>query len=150
MNAGRKIAASMRRLQAVPMWTWGSVPATNTLPIHRLAMKVGEASEIQTAWVRFPEPVVTRTHQRYRRASERQYEYQNLDSGFTSSVTADGDGLVQEYGGVWTRVAEGPPAPDASAFAEALTSHGPLPEPGRCRRSSWLAGRRMVGRGDGL
>ncbi len=90
----------------------GISPSTNTLPIRQLSMAVGGASEIQAAWIRFPELTVTRACQRYRRVSERQYQYQNLDSGFTSSIIVDADGLVEEYSGVWTRVAEGPAAPD--------------------------------------
>lgn len=119
----------------------GISPSTNTLPIRRLAMAVGGASEIQAAWIRFPELAVTPAHQRYRRVSERQYQYQNLDSGFTSSIAVDADGLVQEYGGVWTRVAEGHAAPDTAEFAEALISRGPSPELGDAAEAlGWLVG----------
>lgn len=119
----------------------GISPSTNTLPIRRLAMAVGGTSEIQAAWVRFPEVAVTRAHQRYRRVSERQYQYQNLDSGFTSPIIVDADGIVQEYGSVWTRVAEGPAAPDTQGFTEALISRTPSPELGDAAEAlGWLVG----------
>jgi hypothetical protein len=106
----------------------GITPSTNTLPIRRLAMRIGAVSEVQAAWVRFPELNVSRAHQSYECFSAQKYIYRNLDSGFTAPVTIDSDGLVREYGGVWTRVAEGPAAPDLHSFSNALISPGPSPE----------------------
>lgn len=119
----------------------GISPSTNTLPIRRLAMGVGGANELQAAWIRFPDLTVSRVRQCYRRVSELEYQYQNLNSGFSSSIIVDADGLVQEYGKVWTRVAEGVPAPDASSFVEALISRGPSPELGDAAEAlGWLVG----------
>jgi uncharacterized protein len=106
----------------------GITPSTNTLPIRRLAMRVGAVSEIEAAWVRFPDLSVRRAHQSYEYVSAKQYIYRNRDSGFTAPITIDSDGLLRQYGGVWTRVAEGPAAPDFQSFQDALISPAPSAE----------------------
>jgi uncharacterized protein len=84
----------------------GFSPATNTLPIRRLGLSVGDSSEIQTAWVRFPELTVEPFPQRYTRLAERIYLYESLTSDFKAQLTVDELGLVVEYQGVWERPAE--------------------------------------------
>lgn len=103
----------------------GITPSTNTLPIRRLAMRVGTVSEVQAAWVRFPELSVRPAHQSYECVSAKQYIYRNRDSGFTAPIVVDSDGLVRKYGAVWTRVAEGPTAPNFRSFEDALISPAP-------------------------
>jgi hypothetical protein len=106
----------------------GITPSTNTLPIRRLPMSVGAVREIEAAWVRFPELSVRRARQSYECVSAQQYVYRNRDSGFTAPITVDSDGLVREYGGVWTRVAEGPATPNFQSFQDALVSPAPSAE----------------------
>ncbi len=78
-------------------------PATNTLPIRRLALKEGEAQEIRTAWLRVPEPTVEPTRQRYTRIAERRYRFENLDSGYAVEMDVDDLGLVVHDPGGWGR-----------------------------------------------
>jgi hypothetical protein len=119
----------------------GITPSTNTLPIRRLAPRIGAVSEVHAAWVRFPELAVTSAHQSYQRVSAQEYIYRNLDSGFSAPITIDPDGLVLEYGGVWTRVAEGPAAPDLRSFSDALISPAPSPQLGDAGDAmGWLIG----------
>jgi hypothetical protein len=82
----------------------GFSPVTNTLPVRRLGLAVGEAREITAAWVRFPELDVVPMRQRYTRLAERLYRYQNVESEFTADLTLDDDGLVVTYPGIWERV----------------------------------------------
>jgi uncharacterized protein len=85
----------------------GFTPATNTLPIRRLGLDVGDSHEIQVAWVRFPEMTVEPFRQRYTRLSERQYLYESLGgSGFKAELSVDDLGLVVTYPGLWERSAD--------------------------------------------
>lgn len=80
-----------------------ATPLTNTLPIRRLALAVGESAEIVTAYVDVPSLDVVLDPQRYTRLSERLYRYDSLDSPFTADVTVDPDGFVLHYPGLFAR-----------------------------------------------
>jgi hypothetical protein len=83
----------------------GVTPATNTLPIRRLALRVGDAAELIAAWVRFPDLEVEPLPQRYTRLDEGSYRYESTDSGFSADLKVDDLGLVTLYSGFWERVA---------------------------------------------
>ncbi|AIT61235.1 MULTISPECIES: putative glycolipid-binding domain-containing protein [Actinomycetes] len=78
-------------------------PLSNTLPIRRLDLAVGESADITTAYIRVPELEVTTDPQRYTRTGENEYLYESRDSDFRRSITVDGDGLVIEYPGLFIR-----------------------------------------------
>jgi uncharacterized protein len=78
-------------------------PATNTLPIRRLNLVVGESAEVVAAWVRFPELTVEPLWQRYTRLSGDRYGYES-DDHFTTEFAVDDLGLLTEYEGGWRRV----------------------------------------------
>ena len=80
-------------------------PYTNTLPIRRLRLKIGEAAEIKVAYVLVPELSLRATPQRYSRIGDRAWRFESLDSGFTADLTVDGDGFVTEYPGLFRRQA---------------------------------------------
>ena len=84
--------------------------STNTLPIRRLDLEVGEAAEIVAAWVRFPELSLEPLPQRYTRLAEDRFRYESLDSGFTAEILVDDLGLVVHYTGWCERVADFDPA----------------------------------------
>ena len=78
-------------------------PSTNTLPIRRLGLEVGEARAVTAAWLRFPSLDLERLDQSYERLAETRYRYR---SGlFTADLTADDDGMVLQYGVNWKAVA---------------------------------------------
>jgi hypothetical protein len=81
----------------------GVTPATNTLPIRRLALSVGQSAEVDAAWVRFPRLSVERLHQRYTRLAPDQYRYESPN--FTALLQVDAQGLVRDYEGLWHAVA---------------------------------------------
>jgi uncharacterized protein len=83
----------------------GVTPATNTLPIRRLALRVGDAAEVNATWVRFPGLEVEPLPQRYTRLNEGSYRYESTDSGFSADLKVDDFGLVTLYSGFWERVA---------------------------------------------
>jgi uncharacterized protein len=78
-------------------------PATNTLPIRRLGLRVGEEREIAVAWLVWPELRFERAVQRYARLREDRYRYTQDD--FEAELIVDKDGLVLEYEGLWKAVA---------------------------------------------
>jgi hypothetical protein len=119
----------------------GITPSTNALPVNRLRLPVGASSEIDAAWIRFPELTVMPARQSYRRLSEREYEYRNVSSGFTAALAVDEDGLPTDYGGIWSRIAEGPAAQETAGFAGALISPTPSKELGDAAEAlGWLVG----------
>jgi uncharacterized protein len=78
-------------------------PATNTLPIRRLNLKVGSSESITAAWVKFPELTVQPLSQRYRRLGEDTYGYES-NTGFSAQIVVDDLGLVTTYPGGWERI----------------------------------------------
>lgn len=78
-------------------------PSTNTLPIRRLALALGETAVVAAAWVRFPSLDVQRLEQSYERLGERRYRYRS--GRFSADLAVDDDGLVLQYGVNWKAVA---------------------------------------------
>jgi uncharacterized protein len=75
----------------------GWTPATNTIPIRRLELEVGETASITAAWVRFPELDVVANEQQYTRLADDRWRYRSGDFDF-ELITDPGSGLVLEYG----------------------------------------------------
>lgn len=73
----------------------GVTPSTNTLPIRRLGLEIGEHADLVVAWVRFPDLSVLRSDQRYTRLAENTYRYES--GSFTRDVEVDELGLVTSY-----------------------------------------------------
>jgi hypothetical protein len=79
-------------------------PATNTLPIRRLSLPIGDGADVTAAWVRFPDLTIEPLPQRYTRVAERRYRYES-EGGFSAELDVDDLGLVTRYAGGWERVA---------------------------------------------
>jgi hypothetical protein len=77
-------------------------PSTNTLPIRRLGLEVGQSVDVSAAWVRFPGLDIVRANQRYTRLSEMQYRYEN--GTFQADLDVDDESLVTTYPGIWERM----------------------------------------------
>jgi len=75
----------------------GWTPATNTVPIRRMALAIGESREITAAWIRFPELDVVRNVQKYARLDVDRWRYQAGEYDF-ELVTDAATGLVLAYG----------------------------------------------------
>jgi hypothetical protein len=73
----------------------GFSPSTNTLPIRRLDVAIGEQREIEVAWVLFPSLEVEHGRQSYERLGERTWRYRSV--GFEADLEVDEDGLVERY-----------------------------------------------------
>jgi hypothetical protein len=79
-------------------------PATNTLPVRRLGLGIGDEAEIEVAWLVWPELGLRAVRQRYARLAEHRYRYTQDD--FVAEMVVDDEGLVLEYEGLWRAVAK--------------------------------------------
>jgi hypothetical protein len=77
-------------------------PSTNTPPIQRLRLAVGQRAEVTAAWVRFPALDVVPLRQIYRRVGVDTYEYEAPALHFAAVLRCDEDGIVRRYGDLWT------------------------------------------------
>ena len=79
-------------------------PATNTLPIRRLAgLEVGGAADFQMAWVQFPELSVIPSAQRYERLAADRWRFSSGD--FSAQLLVGPEGLVLDYSGLFRSLA---------------------------------------------
>jgi hypothetical protein len=74
-------------------------PATNTLPIRRHQLAVGEHAETTVAWIAFPGRDIRRVTQRYERIAPTTYRFTSGE--FAADLEVAGNGLVVEYPGYW-------------------------------------------------
>jgi hypothetical protein len=83
-------------------------PFTNTLPIRRLNLALGETAIIDVAYISLPTLSCTHVQQRYTHFSDDEhshtYRYESLDTNFQADITVDDNGLVLDYPGLFTRI----------------------------------------------
>ena len=96
---GEHLAALDECIDADLEWS----PSTNTLPIRRLGLEVGETRTVTAAWIRFPSLQVQRLEQSYERLGEARYRYRS--GRFSADLAVDDDGMVLQYGVNWKAVA---------------------------------------------
>jgi hypothetical protein len=77
----------------------GVTPSTNTLPIRRLGLDIGEQADLVVAWIRFPDLSVLRSDQRYTRLAENTFRYES--GSFSRDIEVDELGLVTSYPGLF-------------------------------------------------
>ncbi len=84
-------------------------PATNTIPIRRLALDIGQAGRAQAVLIQLDANdrlIATRLNQHYERLDETTYRYTSFDpdgeGAFTAELTVDGEGVIERYGDLWT------------------------------------------------
>ena len=104
-------------------WT----PSTNTLPLRRLGLAIGERKDVTAGWIRFPSLELQRLEQSYERLDQRRYRYRS--GRFTADLEVDDDGIVLQYGVNWKAVASSgdvwATAPSTSARPAAETDPQP-------------------------
>jgi uncharacterized protein len=80
-------------------------PFTNSFPIRRRPLAIGERRVFRMAWVSAPDLTVHPQPQAYTRLAERLYLFENLDgSGFRVELQVDEDGIVLDYPDLFRRV----------------------------------------------
>jgi hypothetical protein len=82
-------------------------PFTNTLPIRRAPLAIGEARRFRMAYIPADTLEPYPDEQIYTRLSDRVYRFENGegDDHFTADITVDENGLVTDYPGLFERVA---------------------------------------------
>jgi len=71
-------------------------PFSNTLPIRRLQLNVGDSAEVMSASIDVETLGVVRVSHRYRRLGARRFEHSIIDPEATADVTTEFD--IDEYG----------------------------------------------------
>ncbi len=117
-------------------------PFTNTLPINRLNLEIGETKEIEVVYFNLPSKNFSPAKQRYTNLGNGVYKYESLSSGFTANLQVDKDGLVLNYPGIWHRVFNEQEAVSRQRenFASSLISDIANPEIEEYNIYDWLVG----------
>jgi hypothetical protein len=76
-------------------------PSTNSLPIRRLGLAIGEAAEVKAAWLRFPSFKLEPLPQQYRRLDETTYRYESAGGQFVADLKVNRVGFVVDYPKLW-------------------------------------------------
>lgn len=80
-------------------------PFTNSLPLWRTPMNIGERKEFRMAWVNGCELAFEAKSQAYSRLGERHYVFESLDgSHFQADLHLDKNGLVIDYPELFERI----------------------------------------------
>ena len=80
-------------------------PFTNTLPIRRLNLGIGQSADLRIVYIVLPAFSVTVSPQRYVCLEPlRRYRYESLDGDFVREVEVDSNGLVVTYPDLYRRV----------------------------------------------
>ena len=93
--------AEMTALEGCDDIDLGFSPATNLLPIRRLALPVGAQSIVRAAWIRFPELTAEVLEQTYTHLSADRYLYESAGGAFRRELQVDAFGCVIDYPGLW-------------------------------------------------
>jgi uncharacterized protein len=76
-------------------------PATNTLPIRRLGLEVGQSASVRAAWLPWPPAGLQLLEQQYRRTLPEVYRYESEGGRFVRDLVVHSSGLVTSYPGLW-------------------------------------------------
>lgn len=82
----------------------GFSPCTNTLPIRRLGLAIGERAAVTAVWIRYPTLDAQTLEQAYTRLGGNRYRYESRGGEFVAELEVDDAGLVTTYGEYWRRV----------------------------------------------
>ena len=76
-------------------------PLTNTLPLRRLNLKVGEKAEVRAAWLKFPSFEIEPLEQSYSRIDATTYRYESAGGMFVADLKVNATGFVTSYPKFW-------------------------------------------------
>jgi hypothetical protein len=76
-------------------------PLTNTLPVRRLNLNVGEKAEVRAAWLKFPGFEIEPLEQSYYRIDRTTYRYESAGGKFTADLKVNETGFVTCYPNFW-------------------------------------------------
>jgi hypothetical protein len=76
-------------------------PLTNTLPIRRLNLNIGEKAEVRAAWLKFPGFQIEPLEQSYSRIDATTYRYESAGGRFAADLKVNETGFVMSYPNFW-------------------------------------------------
>ncbi|HVE57729.1 MAG TPA: putative glycolipid-binding domain-containing protein [Pyrinomonadaceae bacterium] len=76
-------------------------PLTNTLPIRRLNLNIGEKAEVCAAWLKFPGFQIEPLGQSYYRIDRATYRYESSGGRFAANLKVNETGFVTDYPNLW-------------------------------------------------
>jgi hypothetical protein len=79
----------------------GFTPATNMAQLSRVRLAIGEAIELDVAWLDAGDQRLVRLPQAYRRMSEFDYDYNSPTVGYSATITLAPSGFAAVYPGLW-------------------------------------------------
>jgi hypothetical protein len=79
----------------------GFTPATNLLPLRRVALEIGQAASVPVAWLDVPAGTLGVLHQRYERRAGNAYWYEAPRFDYAALLTVGPLGFVTRYPGLW-------------------------------------------------
>jgi uncharacterized protein len=83
---------------------FSATPFTNSLPIWRSNLIVGQPQRFVMAWIDADDLSVFSDAQIYTRLDDGHFRYQSADGGFERVIEIDTEGLVVDYPGLFARV----------------------------------------------
>lgn len=99
---GGQPIAELEGCRDIDIWP---TPFTNSFPIRREPLAIGERRQFLMAWVFAPDLTVHAQPQAYTRLADRLYLFENLDgSGFQAELPVDEAGIVVDYPDLFRRV----------------------------------------------
>lgn len=81
-----------------------ATPFSNTLPIRRLNLSVGESATINVAYINAPDLAISREQQIYTRLSGDTWKFEQPGANFQATITVDDEGFVIHYPGLFYRI----------------------------------------------
>lgn len=100
-----RIIGELEGCRDIDIWP---TPFTNSFPIRRVPMQVGERHLFRMAWISGLDLRFHAQPQAYTRLSEHLYLFENLDgTGFRAELPVDDDGIVLDYPDLFRRVKTG-------------------------------------------
>lgn len=84
-----------------------ATPFTNTLPIRRLNWQPGQMKTIRLVYCEIPQMILRPDEQIYtcveKQSDNARFHFEQVATGFKSTIQVDGDGLVIDYPGLYSR-----------------------------------------------
>lgn len=80
-------------------------PFTNTLPIKRLKMQIGQAQLVKVVYLDLLRDEIKPVTQKYARLADREYKYENVPNDFEAVIRVDESGFVLDYPTLFERIA---------------------------------------------
>lgn len=81
----------------------GFTPATNTMPIRRLRATRKDDADLCAVWLDSSDWHWKRLPQRYENLGEGRWRYASPSHDYQAELTADSDGFVTDYPGLWMK-----------------------------------------------